>query len=180
VVVCLSESDGDLFTKPHPASSLMIDEKTSALRHGCIGMNAERRFTETLPSCRQLTIRSPVPVTPRRNRREASSDLRLDIEQETLLENFISQISSSLEREQLNDLTRKTLIVAESERLYKNSLNRSPTSSNSNCDYSRICRTSDGQRSARRGSIAELAQEIHQAGSRLNHFVANLAGYDAA
>jgi two-component system sensor histidine kinase KdpD len=43
---------------------------------------------------------------------------RLSIDQEALFDVFLRQISSAIEREQLHELTRKTLVVAESERLY--------------------------------------------------------------
>ncbi len=176
-VVCLSESDGDLFTKPHPASSLMIDEKDFSVA-AWVYWNERRagKFTETLPSVQATYYpfsgpRYPLGVIGVKR----SSDLRLNIEQETLLENFISQISSSLEREQLNDLTRKTLIVAESERLYKNLFES--ISHEFKTPIAIILGSAEHlMDSDRRDEAAsrELAQDIHQAGSRLDHFVANL------
>ena len=122
VVACLSESDGDLLSQPHPASSMVLDEKELSVAAWTY-WNERRagKFTDTLPSAQATYYpltgpRYPLGVLGIRLLNKEP----LTLEHETLLENFIRQISSSIEREQLNELTRKTLVVAESERLYRN------------------------------------------------------------
>lgn len=122
VVICLSESDGDLLSQPHASSTMTVDEKEFGVAAWTY-WNEQRagKFTDTLPSAKATYYplsgpRYPLGVLGVR----FINQERLSLDQETLLENFIHQISSNLEREQLNDLNRKSLIVAESERLYRN------------------------------------------------------------
>jgi two-component system sensor histidine kinase KdpD len=78
------------------------------------------RFTDTLPSVRATYYplsgpRYPLGVVGVHRTPEAP----LTIDQQHLLESFVRQLASALEREQLNEITKQTVVLAESERLYK-------------------------------------------------------------
>lgn len=101
---------------------------------------------------------------------------KLTADQENLLENFIAQISSAIERELLSEINTKSIIVAESERLYKTLFNsvshelRTPVSTIMGASEN-ILREASQQSPARN---EEYAREIHAAAERLNRLVANL------
>ncbi len=100
----------------------------------------------------------------------------MTIDYETLLENFIAQIASAVERELLNEVTKKSIAVAESERLYKTLFNsishelRTPIAAIMGASENLLA----GQESDAVGTIKELSTEIHVAAERLNRLVANL------
>jgi two-component system sensor histidine kinase KdpD len=101
---------------------------------------------------------------------------KLTSDQESLLENFIAQISSAIERELLSEISTKSIIVAESERLYKTLFNS--VSHELRTPVSTIMGASENiLRDASKQSLSsneEYAQEIHSAAERLNRLVANL------
>lgn len=121
VAVFLSDPDGDFSSKPHPASSLSVSPKELSVV-AWVYWNEKKagRFTDTLPSSEATYFpmsgpRYPLGVVGVR----LHHNRPLHIDQETLLQNFLSQISSSVEREFLNDLSKASMVLAESERLYK-------------------------------------------------------------
>jgi len=97
------------------------------------------------------------------------------MDQEALLENFLRQISSSIEREQLHDFARKTQVVAESERLYKtlfDSLShefRTPVSTLL-AGAEQLLR----EPAVAAGPLTEVLTDMHDAATRLHHLVRNL------
>ena len=176
-VVLLSQADGDIFTEAHPASSFATDQRDFGVA-AWVYWNEKKagRFTDTLPSARATYYplsgpRYPLGVVGVHH----PTGERLTIDQEALLEIFLRQISSAIEREQLHDLTRKTLVVAESERLYKtlfDSLShefRTPVATI-------LGATDQLQREPEltAGPHAEIVKDIHDAANRLNHLVQNL------
>ena len=176
-VVLLSQADGDIFTEAHPASTFKTDQRDFGVA-AWVYWNERRagRFTDTLPSARATYYplsgpRYPLGVVGV----HFPSGERLTIDQEALLEIFLGQISSAMEREQLHDLTRKTLIVAESERLY-NTLFDS-LSHEFRTPVAAILGAADqleaeAQFSA--GPLAEIVRDMHDAANRLNNLVQNL------
>ena len=122
VAVFLGEADGDLSPVPHPASSLMPEAKEISVS-AWVYWNEKPagKDTETLPFAQATYYpisgpRYPLGVISVRLR----EDRKLGIDQESLLENFITQIASAIERELLNEYTKKSIVIEESERLYKN------------------------------------------------------------
>ncbi len=120
-VVLLSTPDGDLTNTPHAVSKFPMDAKEFSVAAWTY-WNEQRagRFTDTLPSA-QATY---YPLSgPRYSLGvigvRVSSKRAATIEQETLLQNFMDQIASALERENLSELSAKAMVLAESERLYK-------------------------------------------------------------
>ena len=133
------------------------------------------KFTDTLPSAEAVYFpmsgpRYPLGVIGVRIKQKLLSD------QENLLENFISQISSAIERELLSEISTKSIIVAESERLYKTLFNsvshelRTPVATILGASEN-ILRDASPQSTA---TNVEYAGEIHAAAERLNRLVANL------
>lgn len=101
---------------------------------------------------------------------------KINLEQETLLENFIYQIASALEREFLNDRAKESMILTESDRLYKTLFNsishelRTPIATIMGATSSLL----DEKTSSIPEIRKELTQEIYLAGERLNRLVGNL------
>ncbi|MBI5470939.1 MAG: sensor histidine kinase KdpD [Ignavibacteriae bacterium] len=177
VVICLSESDGDMFTKPHPASSLHIEPKEFNVA-AWVYWNERKagRFTETLPFAEATYFpcsgpRYPLGVIGVK----VAENERPSLDQETLIENFIGQISSSLEREQLNELARKSLVIAESEKLYKTLFDS--ISHEFKTPIATILGTTEyllNSELIKDEASSEGVQDIREAAVRLNRLVANL------
>jgi two-component system, OmpR family, sensor histidine kinase KdpD len=175
--VLLSQADGDIFTAAHADSTLTMDTRDIAVA-AWVYWNEKKagRFTDTLPSALATYYplsgpRYPLGVvgvhTP--------GEERLTIDQEALLEMFLRQISSAIEREQLHDLTRKTLVVAESERLYKtlfDSLShefRTPVATILGATEQLL-----GEPRPAEDPQGEMLKDVHDAARRLNQLVQNL------
>lgn len=176
VALLLSESDGDLFRGQHPSSSFVVDEKELGVA-AWVYWNEKRagRFTDTLPSSQATYFPLSGPRYPLGVIGVNLTGMeRLGMEQETLLNNFIRQISSSLEREQLNELTRKSLLVAESERLYKNLFDS--LSHEFKTPIAGVLGTAEQLLHDRqfKEQHAGLAQELFDAATRLDRLVSNL------
>jgi len=176
VAVVLGDADGEIASSVHPASSMIPDVKEFGVAAWSY-WNEKRsgKFTDTLPSAEAMYFpmsgpRYPLGVIGVKLRQKLSSD------QENLLENFIAQISSAIERELLSEISTKSIIVAESERLYKTLFNsvshelRTPVATIMGASEN-ILR---GSSSKSPSESEEYAREIHAAAERLNRLVANL------
>jgi two-component system sensor histidine kinase KdpD len=110
-----------------------------------------------------------IGVRPQKNR-------KLTLDQETLLENFIAQIASAVERELLNEVTKKSIVVAESERLYKTLFNsishelRTPIATIMGASENLLA----AQQPHASATTQDFSMEIHIAAERLNRLVENL------
>ncbi|MGD0036123.1 MAG: sensor histidine kinase KdpD [Bacteroidota bacterium] len=178
VAVFLGDADGDMNQNPHPASSWKPDEKECSVAAWTYwNEKMAGKHTDTLPFAQATYYsmsgpRYPVGVVGVR----IQQDEKLAIDQETLLDNFIAQIASAVERELLNEVTKKSIAVAESERLYKTLFNsishelRTPIAAIMGASENLLA----GQESHAVGTIKELSTEIHIAAERLNRLVANL------
>ncbi|MGE5315646.1 MAG: ATP-binding protein [Acidobacteriota bacterium] len=176
VVLYVSEIDGDIFTHPHAASTMQADEKEYSVA-SWVYWNEKKagRFIDVLPFAQATYYpisgpRYPLGVLGIRLKSEA----RLTDEQERLLENFIAQIASALEREQLDELARRTIVDTESEWLYKTLFNsishelRTPIAAIINAAEAI---ETDGALPA---ASKEYVREIRMASDRLNRLVENL------
>jgi two-component system sensor histidine kinase KdpD len=112
--------------------------------------------------------RYPLGVVGVRLRREH----RLSIDQETLLQNFLSQVASAFEREFLNDLTKQSISFMESERLYKTLFDS--VSHELRTPIATILSGSEQLLALDRSHHGPVIQEMHTAGERLNRLVENL------
>ncbi|MCC6396803.1 MAG: DUF4118 domain-containing protein, partial [Bacteroidetes bacterium] len=176
-VVLLSQTDGDIFTEAHPASTFIIDQRDFGVAAWVYWNEKDAgRFTDTLPSTRATFYplsgpRYPLGVVGVHD----PSGKRLTADQEALLRSFLGQISSAIEREQLHDLARKTLVVAESERLYKTLFDS--LSHEFRTPVAAILGATDQLQQERQfadGPNAEIVKDMHDAATRLNHLVQNL------
>ena len=175
--VFLSQSDGDIFTEAHAASSYAVDQKEFSVA-AWVYWNEHKagRFTDTLPSARATYHplsgpRYPLGVIGV----YVPSGEPFTIDQDALFQAFLGQISSAFEREQLHDLTRKTLVVAESERLYRTLFDT--LSHEFRTPVAAIMGATDqldhhADEEAR--GFAEIVREIREGADRLNTLVQNL------
>ncbi len=176
-VVLLSQADGDIFTEAHPASSFAVDQKEFGVA-AWVYWNERKagRFTDTLPS-------SGATYHPLSGPRYPLGVIGVHIptkepftfDQDALFQAFLGQIASAFEREQLHDLTRKTLVVAESERLYRTLFDT--LSHEFRTPVAAIMGAADqlDQRAVLGGPrLAEIVEEIREGADRLNTLVQNL------
>jgi two-component system sensor histidine kinase KdpD len=178
VVVFLGDTDGDMSHQAHTASSWKPDEKEFSVAAWTYWNEKKAgKFTDTLPFAQATYYsmsgpRYPVGVIGVR----VNQNEKLGIDQEILLENFISQIASAVERELLNEVTKKSIIVAESEKLYKTLFNS--ISHELRTPLATIMGASENLLAANQTQVSttmsELYNEIHVAAERLNRLVANL------
>jgi two-component system, OmpR family, sensor histidine kinase KdpD len=177
VIVFLGDADGDMSKQPHAASTLNSDEKEFSVAAWAYWNEKKAgKFTDTLPFAQATYYsmsgpRYPVGVIGVRTHQNE----KIPIDQETLLENFIAQIASALERELLNEVTKKSIVVAESERLYKTLFNsishelRTPIAAIMGASENLAANQPQHDSTTR-----DLSTEIHIAAERLNRLVANL------
>jgi two-component system sensor histidine kinase KdpD len=178
VTVFLSEPDGDIFTQAHPASTYQVDGKEFSVA-AWVYWNEKTagRYTDTLPFAQATYYpmsgpRYPLGVAGIKLNRKG----QLTHDQETLLLNFISQVASTLEREQLNEIAKKSITFVESERLYKTLFNsishelRTPVAAIVSASETIL----DGKALSDAEMRKNLTLEIHMAAERLNRLIDNL------
>jgi len=178
VVMFLSDLDGDLVKKPHASSTYTPDEKELTVP-AWVHWNEKTagKFTDTLP----FAVATYYPLSGPRYPLgvigiNVHDNERLTLDQEVLLENFLGQISSALEREFLNELTKRSIAFMESERLYTTlfaSIShemRTPITALVGASESLLNDSVGVHPTVRR----ELAQEIQSAAERLDNVVQNL------
>ncbi len=178
VAIILGEADGEMSAKPHAASTINLDPKEYSVASWTYWNEKKAgKYTDTLPSAAATYFpisgpRYPLGVIGVRLHRNE----KLSSDQETSLDNFIAQIASAMERELLNDVNKKSIVVAESERLYKILFNS--ISHELRTPIAAIMGASENlmKNSSKQGdpSADEHTKEIHIAAERLNRLVANL------
>ncbi len=178
VAVILGDAEGEMAPAAHTASSFQPDSKEFSVAAWTYWNEKKAgKNTDTLPSAKATYFpmsgpRYPLGVIGVKFGDEAE----LSFDQETLLENFISQITSAIERELLNEVNRRSIVVAESERLYKTLFNsishefRTPIATIMGVSENLLGQRDTGSS----GSREENLREIHVAAERLNRLVANL------
>jgi two-component system sensor histidine kinase KdpD len=178
VLLYFSEHDGDIFTHPHPASTLHADPKEYRVA-SWVYWNEKKagKDIDKLP----FSVATYYPISGPRYPLgvvgiRLKNDRSITPEQETLLQNFIGQIASALEREQLNELSNRTTVYMESERLYKTLFNS--ISHELRTPIAAILTAAEGLKSTLPDvtdpADEDLVGEIHTAAERLNRLVENL------
>jgi two-component system sensor histidine kinase KdpD len=176
VVVFLNELDGDFLNVPHPRSTYKPGQKELGVS-SWVHWNEKSagKFTDTLPFAEATYFplsgpRYPLGVIGVKPRN------RLTFDQETLLQNFISQIASALDREFLNEMTKRSISIAESERLYTTLFNS--ISHEMRTPITALLGTAESltqqAAGARTELIPRLAGEVQAAAHRLDQIVQNL------
>jgi two-component system, OmpR family, sensor histidine kinase KdpD len=163
---------------PHAAGTLDVDEKDYSVASWSYENNkVAGRFTETLPmaSAQFRPLRTPnrtVGVLGIRTRQQEP----LSFEQVLLLETFTNQIALAIEREILDEASENAALVRESERLFSTLLSsishelRTPLATITGAASSLLAPETGGDPENR----TQLAQDIRDAGNRLNRLVANM------
>lgn len=179
VTIILGDAEGEIPRMPHNASTFSPDSKELSVAEWVYwNEKPAGRNTDTLPSAQATYLpmsgpRYPLGVIGVR----FHDDSKLSLDQESLLENFVSQITSAIERELLNEVNKKSIVLAESERLYKTLFNS--ISHEFRTPIATIMGTSENLLSSDSGarmleSETNSLKEIHIAAERLNRLVANL------
>lgn len=171
VVIYLSTLDGEISAVSHPSSTFVPDQKEFSVASWTYWNEKKSgRFVDVLPfsRCTYYPVsgpRYPLAVIGVSTKNNAP----INREQEDLLQNFIEQIASALEREQLNELAKRTVLYAESEKLHRTLFNS--ISHELRTPLSAIMGAAE---SLTRNYHPETASEIRQAADRLNRLVENL------
>ncbi|MHB8625802.1 MAG: ATP-binding protein [Aggregatilineales bacterium] len=176
VAILLKTSDKCLATTPHPAGTLPIDDREwGAADWAFRNEQTAGRYTETMPTASgqywPLIVPGNVVGTI-----GIQLTQRLSVDQEGLLQTFVSHIALAVERELLSEQAQHTALSRESERLYATLLDsvshelRTPLTAINGATSSlfdpAVQRSPDKQQA--------LGQEIQDATHRLNRLVDNL------
>lgn len=124
-VLLFAESEKKLKAKPNTAGTFLMNDFEWAFAQWCFSSNQKTgRFTNTLPNAEATyyPLKSKSGMLGVIGIR-LSEDSPLSFDQEDLLQNFLEHITVSIEREYLNDIAKKSLLVSESEKLYKTLFN---------------------------------------------------------
>ncbi|MCC7448234.1 MAG: sensor histidine kinase KdpD, partial [Anaerolineae bacterium] len=177
-VAILRPAGGKLERKPHPSSTLQVDEKDFSVASWVFeNSKPAGRFTDTLPlaTAHYLPLLTPsrtvgvIGILRRQNE-------RLPFDQEVLLETFVNQVALVIERELLDEAAEQSAMLRESERLYSALLNsishelRTPLATITGAS-SNLLDPNTGTNEAAR---TELTRDIQDAADRLNQLVENL------
>lgn len=177
-VAILLPSNEKLERQSHPASSLTLDDKDFSVAVWVYEHNKSAgRFTDTLS---QATVQFHPLHTPTRTVGvmgvRTHQNERLSLDQEVLLETFMSQIALVIERELLDEAAEQSAMLRESERLYTTLLNsishelRTPIAAIKGASSSLL----DPATSINQSGRNELTKDIQSAADRLNRLVENL------
>jgi len=178
VAIVLANPNGHLAAEPHPISTLKLDEKErSVAMWSFTNRKPAGRFTDTLAMAAAfylplLTPGGAVGVMGVRTRLA----ILLSGDQVELLETFASQVALAIEREMLDEAASRSMMLIESERLYKTLLNsishelRTPIATITGAASSLLDPNTGNQPE----TWPVLIGEIQSAAERLNRLVENL------
>lgn len=176
VVLYLGAADGKVFMAQHPSSTIATDEQEYSVAEW-VFRNGKKagKFIDVIPFSRFTYY----PISgPRYSLGVIGISLRsnepIGQEQESILQNFIEQIASALERERLNELAKKNIVYKESEKLYKTLFNS--ISHELRTPIAAIVSASEGlhEQNESNSHQKEFVAEIHTAADRLNRLIENL------
>jgi two-component system sensor histidine kinase KdpD len=174
-VAVLLPKSGKLSQEEHECSTMRLDDKEMSVAAWVFENGKPAgRFTETLPlaSVQFFPLLTPnrtvgvIGIATRRNQ-------RLSADEAALLETFVSQIASVVERELLDEAAQQSAMLRESERLYTTLLNsisnelRTPIATIKGASSGLLKTQEDGDRTT-------LLHDIQSATDRLNRLVENL------
>jgi two-component system sensor histidine kinase KdpD len=177
-VIIFAAKDNKLLPEPHSASSFTINDKDWYIAQWCYTNNQRAgKTTNTLPSADALYI----PLTGSRLNfgvigLKAEGNLKLNFEQKSFLDTFLAQIITAIEREYLNEIAKDSLLISESERLYKTLFNsishelKTPITT----IMGAVSSLNDSTILENKETVKNLVDEIKIAVERLNRLVENL------
>lgn len=178
VLLMFSNSEQKLSPTPHSLSSFTIGDSEWHIANWAF-MNRQKagKYTTTLPNATTQYI----PLPGSRNSLgvigiKTHDGKPFTFEQETLLQSFVTQITTTVEREIFNEMATRSLVESESEKLYKTIFNsishelKTPiTSIKAAVDSMDFNNTADTK-----SNNGSLFNEIRVAAARLNRLVDNL------
>lgn len=169
--------------KGNPDEEIQSILTTNKKVHSLSSMKLEEEYLPTINKCLENKIKQKYkeiyfyPIyTPRNILGVIGIKGNFNPDIEETLENFIYQIASALEREYLNDKAKETMLLSESDRLYKTLFNsishelRTPIATIIGATSSLLDEKTESIKEIR----SELINEIYIAGERLNRLVGNL------
>lgn len=177
-VIIFPLNEKKLSPEAHSASSSKLDDTEWHIANwSFIDGQKAGKFTNTLPNSDAQFI----PLIGSRRKigvigLKFNNSEPLHFEQETLLEAFVNQITINFERELLNELAKKSLVLSESEKLYKTLFNsishelKTPITT----IIGAISSLEDESISSSTEIRNNLSKEINIAAERLNRLVENL------
>ena len=178
VVIIFYESENKLRTKPHSSSTVALDDNEWHIANW-VFMNGQKagRFSNTL----SLSSFTFYPLKSKSGSLgvvgiKTTNLQMLSFDQESLLDTFLTQIANTVEREYLNDVAKKSLLVQESEKLYKTLFNsishelKTPITTIIGAASS----LNDQKIFNNKSILNKLLEEINIAADRLNRLVENL------
>lgn len=178
IFILFYETLDKLKSKPHSSSTIMIDDNEWNIAQW-VFINGQKagKFTDTLPL-------SGFTFYPLRSKSgtlgviglQTTDSKRFSFDQEILLDTFLVQISSTLEREFLNEAAKKSLLAQESEKLYKTLFNsishelKTPITT----IIGAVSSLNDESISRSKRIVDNLLEQIKIAADRLHRLVENL------
>jgi len=119
VAILLCDSDKELLRSEHKLSFFKINEFDWQIAHWVFTNRLSAgKYTKTLPSS-EITHVPLFSLNKSLGVLEIKSGNPLSLDQQILLNAFVAQISNAVEKEYLNEEAKKSLIISESEKLYK-------------------------------------------------------------
>lgn len=177
VGIILGTLDGKLNAEAHPVSSIQLNDTDWNIANWAF-MHGQRvgKFTSTLPNTEYLFF----PLDSQRGKLGVvfiapPEGKRIPFEQELLLTTMIRQIANAVEREQLNELAKSSLLHEESEKLYNTLFNsishelKTPITTIITAESA--LETAPGVKSS--SLLSGLVEEIAKASERLLRLVEN-------
>lgn len=178
VVLFLLDQEKKLSPASHLTSTFSIDDGEWRIAQWAY-LNKQKcgMFTNTLP----LAFATYYPLNSLRNNLgvlgiKTKNEKPLLFDQQILLDTFIAQITTTLEREYLNELAKESLVVSESEKLYKTLFNsishelKTPITT----IISAASSFSSEENLKNENFVKKILREINIAAERLNRLVENL------
>ena len=174
--ILLCGTDKELLRSEHKSSSFGINEPEWQIAHW-VFTNREPagKFTMTLPSS-EITHIPLFSVNKSLGVLEIKSNNPLTSDQQVLLNAFVAQISNSIEKEYLNEEAKKSLIISESEKLYKTLFDSISHEFKTPLTTIIGATSSFKDKKIRQSTtiLSRLINEINIAAERLNRLVENL------
>lgn len=178
VVILFAESNKKINAKPHPSSTFSIDDFEWTFAQWSFSSNqVTGKYTNTLPNA----LATYYPIGSKSGilgviGLNIESNHQLSIDQAELLNDMLTQISKTIEREYLDEIAKQSLLATESEKLYKTLFNsishelKTPITT----IIGAVSSFNDSKIFENKNSLTGIINEINIAAERLHRLVENL------
>ncbi len=178
IAIILSETPDKLKKASHPSGTFSVEESEWHIANW-VFLNSQTagKFTNTLSACSATFY----PLKSKSSRLgiigiRLQDSRALSVEQQNLLDTFLTQIADAFERENLNMIAQKSMVAYESEKLYKTLFNsishelKTPITT----IMGAVSSLNDENISSNKTILFKLHEEIKIAAERLHRLVENL------